>query len=237
LARPEKPEHNEERSTTAKELIVKQVVLVCGAGASSQFIVQRIRSIADLPFSLAAAALDLLPGEPDLIYLGPHLSSAVAELRQRYPAARIAVMSSEEYADHSGELPYRRRLLELGGPDPVASATPPAPAVQAVPEHPVPTDPSIQTENPIMPERTVIVRSAHGLHARPAALFTQAVAATGAAVTIRKSGGDPVDAASILSVLSQGINHGDEVVLAVADGEEAVLDELVRLLETDHDES
>lgn len=88
-----------------------------------------------------------------------------------------------------------------------------------------------------MAERTVLVRSSHGLHARPAALFTQAVAATGAAVTIRKAGGDPVDASSILSVLSQGIDHGDEVVLAVPDDDEAVLDELVGLLEADHDEA
>lgn len=211
---------------------MKQVVLVCGAGASSQFIVQRIRAISDLPFALAAAALDLLPGDPDLIYLGPHLSASAADLQRRHPAARIAVMTAEEYADRSGELPYRRLLHELGDPGPPA-----APEPRSSPDLPAPTAPSTQTENPIMAERTVLVRSAHGLHARPAALFTQAVAATGVAVTIRKAGGEPVDAASILSVLSQGIDHGDEVVLAVADGEEAVLDELVRLLETDHDES
>lgn len=221
---------------------MKQVVLVCGAGASSQFIVQRIRALAELPFALSAAALDLLPGDPDLIYLGPHLSAAAADLQRRHPAARIAVMTAEEYADRSGELPYRRLLHEFGAPDPAAAApaaqeTPAAPEARNAPDLPAPTGSSTQTENPIMAERTVLVRSAHGLHARPAALFTQAVAATGTAVTIRKAGGDPVDAASILSVLSQGINHGDEVVLAIADGEESVLDELVRLLETDHDES
>lgn len=89
-----------------------------------------------------------------------------------------------------------------------------------------------------MAQRNILVKSAHGLHARPAALFTQAVAGSGAAVTIQKAGGDPVDAASILGVLSQGISHGDEVVLTVTgENEEAVLDELARLLETDHDES
>lgn len=89
-----------------------------------------------------------------------------------------------------------------------------------------------------MAERTVTVKSSHGLHARPAALFTQAAAASGATVTIQKPGADPVDAASILGVLSQGIHQGDEVTLTVTgENEEAVLEELVTLLETDHDEA
>lgn len=92
-----------------------------------------------------------------------------------------------------------------------------------------------------MVERTVRIGSTHGLHARPAKLFTQAVAASGAKVTISKSGGAPVNAASILAVISQGIDHGDEVTIAVdADGsgtdEATVLDQLVELLGTDHDE-
>ena len=39
-----------------------------------------------------------------------------------------------------------------------------------------------------MAERTVAVASKVGLHARPAMLFTQAVAASGATVTIAKPG-------------------------------------------------
>ena len=89
----------------------------------------------------------------------------------------------------------------------------------------------------IMVERTVRIGSTHGLHARPAKLFTQAAAASGAAVTISKSGGKPVNGASILAVISQGIDHGDEVTLVVEGGDDqAVLDELVDLLLTDHDE-
>jgi phosphocarrier protein HPr len=88
-----------------------------------------------------------------------------------------------------------------------------------------------------MLERTVRIGSTHGLHARPAKLFTQAVSASGATVTLSKSGGKPVNAASILGVISQGINHGDEVTLVVEGGDEAaVLDSLVELLSTDHDE-
>ncbi|GIG39053.1 HPr family phosphocarrier protein [Cellulomonas phragmiteti] len=87
-----------------------------------------------------------------------------------------------------------------------------------------------------MTERTVVVASRVGLHARPAMLFTQAVAASGVPVTIARSGGAPVDASSILFVMSLGVPHGEEVTLA-ADGPQAdrVLDELVELLATDLD--
>lgn len=88
-----------------------------------------------------------------------------------------------------------------------------------------------------MVERTVRIGSSHGLHARPAKLFTQAVVASGAAVTVQKAGASPVNAASILAVISQGIDHGDEVTIVVDGGDEqAVLDQLVELLGTDHDE-
>lgn len=86
-----------------------------------------------------------------------------------------------------------------------------------------------------MAERTVQIASAHGLHARPASLFTQAAAQSGLAVQLTK-GEKTVNAASILGVISLGIDHGDEVTLA-ADGDnaETVLDTLVELLVTDHD--
>ena len=85
-------------------------------------------------------------------------------------------------------------------------------------------------------ERTVRIASSHGLHARPAKLFSQAAGASGAAVTVAKGGGTPVNAASILAVISQGIDHGDEVTVAVdGDNADTVLDELVELLLTDHD--
>ena len=55
-----------------------------------------------------------------------------------------------------------------------------------------------------MAERTVAVASKVGLHARPAMLFTQAVAASGAAVTDRRPGAARVDASSILFVMASG---------------------------------
>jgi len=87
-----------------------------------------------------------------------------------------------------------------------------------------------------MPERHVVIGSSVGLHARPAALFTQAAAKAPVPVSIAKAGGTPVDARSILLVLTLGVAHHDEVVLS-ADGEGAdeALDQLAALLEQDLD--
>lgn len=87
-------------------------------------------------------------------------------------------------------------------------------------------------------ERTVTIASGHGLHARPAKLFTQAVAASGHQVTIARPGGKPINAASILGIIAGGFENGDEVVLTVEGDEPGrVLDELAEFLTTDHDEA
>lgn len=65
-----------------------------------------------------------------------------------------------------------------------------------------------------MPSRTVAVASAVGLHARPAAVLTSAVTDSGFDVTLALVGGDPVDAGSILEVMSLGARHGDLVTLS-----------------------
>ncbi|GAB3135174.1 HPr family phosphocarrier protein [Marisediminicola antarctica] len=86
-----------------------------------------------------------------------------------------------------------------------------------------------------MAEQSVIIASAHGLHARPASLFTQAASKSGVAVQIVKAG-KSVNAASILGVISLGIEHNDEVTLtAEGDGAEVAIAELAALLATDHD--
>jgi len=87
-------------------------------------------------------------------------------------------------------------------------------------------------------ERTLHIASGHGLHARPAKLFTQAVAASGHQVTIGRPGAKALNAASILSIIAAGFENGDEVVLTVeGDTPERVLDELSEFLTTDHDEA
>ncbi len=80
--------------------------------------------------------------------------------------------------------------------------------------------------------RSATIGSSVGLHARPASLFVKAVAASGAAVTLHMRERS-VNAASILGVLSLGIGAGETVTLESDD--EAALDSLVALLETDLD--
>jgi phosphocarrier protein HPr len=88
----------------------------------------------------------------------------------------------------------------------------------------------------IMAERRVRIGSRVGLHARPASLFVQAVHGSPSAVTIARGDGDPVDASSILNVLTLNVGSGDEVTLR-ADGEQAAatLDALAEMLERDLD--
>lgn len=87
-----------------------------------------------------------------------------------------------------------------------------------------------------MAERRAVVASKIGLHARPAARFVKAAAKQPVKVTIARAGGDPVDAASILDVVTLDVRGGEEVILtAEGDGAEQTLDELVEVVETDHD--
>ncbi|GLY32266.1 HPr family phosphocarrier protein [Kineosporia sp. NBRC 101731] len=87
-----------------------------------------------------------------------------------------------------------------------------------------------------MPARQVVIGSSVGLHARPASLFTQAAAQAAVPVTIAREGGDPVDARSILLVLSLGVKHGETVTLAAeGEGADPALDDLASLLAQDLD--
>ncbi|NQD90249.1 HPr family phosphocarrier protein [Paenarthrobacter sp. CM16] len=90
-----------------------------------------------------------------------------------------------------------------------------------------------------MPERTAVVASRSGLHARPAAIFADAAAQLDVEVTIALSGApedEAMDAASILSLMTLGAANGDTVVLrAEGHGADEALASLVALLETDLD--
>lgn len=87
-----------------------------------------------------------------------------------------------------------------------------------------------------MAERTVTIASASGLHARPAAIFSQAAGEQPARVTIAKVGGEPVLASSILMLLTLGADQGDDVILR-AEGEGAAesVAALAQMLEEDLD--
>ncbi len=89
-------------------------------------------------------------------------------------------------------------------------------------------------------ELNIIVRHPVGLHARPAALFVQAAMRHTSCVQVRNltAGGDPVDAKSILGVLTLGVMQDHEVQI-VADGEDAdqALAELKALIEANFGEA
>jgi phosphocarrier protein HPr len=90
-----------------------------------------------------------------------------------------------------------------------------------------------------MSERNATIASRVGLHARPAAIFAEAVGALPIEVTIALEGepaDDAMDASSILSLMSLGAANGQVVVLrADGDGADEALEGLVRILETDLD--
>ncbi|WP_248960221.1 HPr family phosphocarrier protein [Sphaerisporangium perillae] len=87
-----------------------------------------------------------------------------------------------------------------------------------------------------MPEKTVIIGSRSGLHARPAKMFVQAAARQGVAVRIRVGDRPPVPATSMLGVLALGAEHGTAVILqADGPGAEEALDSLAELLSRDLD--
>jgi phosphocarrier protein len=87
-----------------------------------------------------------------------------------------------------------------------------------------------------MPERIATVVPEDGLHARPGATFVETAAESDADVQVGHTGGDLVNAASMLAVTGLGVEHGDEVrVVAEGEGAEATLDELERILTTPED--
>lgn len=84
-----------------------------------------------------------------------------------------------------------------------------------------------------MPTKTVIVGSAIGLHARPAAIISEAVVTAGVPVTLALDGGDPVDAGSALMIMTLGAGNGSQVTVSADD--EAVVAAIAELVEKDLD--
>jgi phosphotransferase system HPr (HPr) family protein len=87
-----------------------------------------------------------------------------------------------------------------------------------------------------MPAREVVVGSRIGLHGRPAAIVVKTAQAQ--PVVVRMSVGDrsPVDARSIIAVLSLGAHGGDTVTISAdGDGADAALDAMAEVLAKDLD--
>jgi phosphocarrier protein HPr len=86
--------------------------------------------------------------------------------------------------------------------------------------------------------QTAVIGSATGLHARPAALFVKAATTAPIKVRISVDGKKPVNAASMLGVLSLGAVQGTTVTLETDDDTpdaQAAIASLVELLSKDLD--
>jgi phosphocarrier protein HPr len=68
-----------------------------------------------------------------------------------------------------------------------------------------------------MHTKTVIVGSAIGLHARPAAIIADAAVKAAVPVTLSLDGGEPVDAGSALMIMTLGAGNGAQVTVASED--------------------
>lgn len=85
-----------------------------------------------------------------------------------------------------------------------------------------------------MASKTVIVGSAVGLHARPAAVIAEAAGEYDDDITLAVEGGDePVDAASPLMIMTLGAEKGTSVTVE-SDNDEAV-EKIAALVESDLD--
>jgi phosphotransferase system HPr (HPr) family protein len=92
-----------------------------------------------------------------------------------------------------------------------------------------------------MQEATVVVRHEVGLHARPAALFVQLATKYESEILVAKAEGDSdreVNAKSILSLLTLGVNQGTAVrIRATGKDEEDAVKALRELIESDFGEA
>jgi phosphocarrier protein HPr len=84
-----------------------------------------------------------------------------------------------------------------------------------------------------MPTKSVVVGSSVGLHARPAAIISDAAGELDSDVTLAVPGEEPVDAASSLLIMTLGASCGDTV--EVSGDDQAAVDKIAALVEQDLD--
>ena len=88
-----------------------KILIVCGAGASSTFVAQRLRRAAidsGLDWHTAAGTEASVGAEPyDLVLLGPHLADRHSDVQQA-TSSPVGVLPDDVFADRDG-----LRTLEL----------------------------------------------------------------------------------------------------------------------------
>lgn len=83
-----------------------RILVVCGAGASSTFVAQRLRraaSAAGLDWETAAGTEQTIPTAfADIVLVGPHLADRLDAIRAA-SRARVAVLPDDVFADRDGD--------------------------------------------------------------------------------------------------------------------------------------
>jgi PTS system cellobiose-specific IIB component len=83
-----------------------KILVVCGAGASSTFVAQRLRraaSDAGLPWdAVAGIEGSVAPGGQDLVLVGPHLAERIEDIRGS-AGVPVALLPDDIFADRDGE--------------------------------------------------------------------------------------------------------------------------------------
>lgn len=109
-----------------------KILVVCGAGASSTFVAQRVRRAAEArgrdwevaPTTMIALNADL--DGTDVLLVGPHLQDRLEDIEQSASArnARVVLLPDDAFRDHDGE----RTLALLDAAIAASSATSGRPA-------------------------------------------------------------------------------------------------------------
>ncbi|WP_426621999.1 PTS sugar transporter subunit IIB [Microbacterium sp. As-52] len=100
-----------------------RILVVCGAGASSTFVAQRLRraaAAAGLDWDAAAGMESSVAGsDHDLVFVGPHLSDRLDAIREG-ASAPVAVLPDDVFADLDGSrtLDLARSILAAAGETP-----------------------------------------------------------------------------------------------------------------------
>lgn len=87
-----------------------KILVVCGAGASSTFVAQRVRRAAQdrgLDYSASAGTARSLPVDlaaADVVLVGPHLADDLERIRREAEprGARVVLLPDDVFADLSG---------------------------------------------------------------------------------------------------------------------------------------
>lgn len=93
-----------------------KILVVCGAGASSTFVAQRLRRAAEhagLAWDASAGMeTSVVEGGQDLVLIGPHLAERITAIRDLV-SVPVALLPDDVFADRDGErtLALARTLL------------------------------------------------------------------------------------------------------------------------------